>query len=59
MMNEPSSCSKANGGRWTLQRKLAHSFPAKHDRHNQPGKAMQYICSNTRLFPQTAQFQDL
>jgi len=41
-MNEPSSCSKANGGRRALLLKLAHSFPAKRDRHySQPEKAVQ------------------
>ena len=40
-MNEPSSCSKASSGGWALLLKLAHSFPAKRDRHNQPGKAVQ------------------
>jgi len=40
-MNEPSSCSKASSGRLALLLKLAHSFPAKHDRHNEPGKAVQ------------------
>jgi len=39
-MNEPSSCSKAIGP-WALLLKLAHSFPAKRDRHNEPGKAVQ------------------
>jgi len=36
-----SSCSKASSGTWALLLKLAHSFPAIRDRHNQPGKAVQ------------------
>jgi len=48
-MNEPSLFSKANGppyyissGPWVCYLKLsAHSFPAKRDRHNQPGKVVQ------------------
>jgi len=42
---------------WALLFKLAHSFPAKRDRHNQPGKAVQKLVKILVYFPKRLTFK--
>jgi len=44
-------------GLWALLLKLAHSFPARRDRHNQPGKAVQKLATILVYFPKWLSFK--
>jgi len=46
-----------SSGPWALQLKLAHTFTAKRDRHNQPGKAVQKLVTVLVYFPKRLSFK--
>ena len=46
-----------SSGPWALLLKLAHSFPAKSDRHNQTGKVVQKLVTILVYFPKWLSFK--